>query len=259
MSGYNPRERAQVTASPRTALPGPLRAADASVLDNAAWHSLRGAHAALAEGTSVARRYPPAVADLHASPDDTPMSWRAMAAIATGDLTVFRTIGINPPATWREVASGVVLQLVLDESARAPASPSSALGNDGTAHLRGLDHSDVPAMLRLAAQTQPGPFHPRTIELGGYVGVFHGYHLVAMAGQRLRPPGWCEVSAVCTHPDVRRRGYGSLLTCVVAGEIAARGERPFLHVFARNAAAVAVYERLGFVTRTTVPFSLLRP
>lgn len=259
MNGVDQLQQAQATAPERTPRPEPLRTSDSSVLDNAVWHSLQGAHAILAEGNGLARRYPPNVADLHASPDDTPGSWRAMAEIATGDIAVFRAIGINPPSTWREMASGVVLQMVLDESVRAPASPSPTPGTDATTHLRGLDRSDVPAMLRLAAQTQPGPFHPRTIELGGYVGLFDSRHLVAMAGQRLRPPGWCEISAVCTRPDARRRGYGSLLTRYVAGRIAARGERPFLHVVADNAAAVAAYERLGFVTRITVPFSVLRP
>jgi GNAT superfamily N-acetyltransferase len=259
VTGICQREQAQATASERPPLPEPLSGSAAGVLDNAAWHSLRGAHAVFAEGNGVALRYPREVADFHASPDDTPMSWRAVADMATGDVTVFRAIGINPPSTWAEVASGVVLQMVLDESVSAPASPSPAPGNDGTAHLRRLGRGDVPAMMRLAEQTQPGPFHARTIELGGYVGVFHGRQLVAMAGQRLRPPGWCEVSAVCTRPDARRRGYGSLLTRYVAGRIAARGERPFLHVFAGNTAAVAAYEHLGFATRTTVPFSVLRP
>ena len=96
--------------------------------------------------------------------------------------------------------------------------------------MRPLGDDDVDAMVALVALTEPGPFRPRTIELGGYVGIFHGTQLVAMAGQRLRPPGFREVSAVCTHPDARRRGYASIVTAEVSRGVLARGETPFLHV-----------------------------
>ena len=69
----------------------------------------------------------------------------------------------------------------------------------------------------------------RTIELGGYIGLFDGDRLVAMAGQRLAPPGFREVSAVCTHPDFRGRGLAAGLTTLVARAILERGEQPFLH------------------------------
>ena len=113
-------------------------------------------------------------------------------------------------------------------------------------------------MIALVALTEPGPFRPRTIELGGYIGIFHDDELVAMAGQRLRPPGYCEVSAVCTHPDARRRGYASIVTTRVATAIAERGETPFLHVASDNVTAKAVYEQIGFTVRRTVRFAALR-
>jgi predicted GNAT family acetyltransferase len=124
--------------------------------------------------------------------------------------------------------------------------------------MRDLELTDVDAMVELVALTEPGPFRPRTIELGGYVGIFHDAALVAMAGQRFRPPGFCEVSAVCTHPDVRRRGYASIVSAAVATAIAARGETPFLHVASTNLTAVAVYEQLGFVTRRMVNLGVYR-
>ena len=50
-----------------------------------------------------------------------------------------------------------------------------------------------------------------------------------MAGERLRPPGWTEISAVCTDPAWRGHGLASRLTRAVAACIVARGETPFLH------------------------------
>ena len=96
-------------------------------------------------------------------------------------------------------------------------------------------------------------------ELGGYFGIFHDRQLVAMAGQRFRPPGCCEISAVCTHPDARRRRYASIVTARVAEGIAERGETPFLHVAATNVAARPVYEQLGFTLRAEATFRALKP
>jgi predicted GNAT family acetyltransferase len=62
--------------------------------------------------------------------------------------------------------------------------------------------------------------------------------------------GSTEISAVCTHPDVQRRGLGAALTHHVASQILRRGEQPFLHVAESNEGAWRIYERLGFsVTR----------
>jgi predicted GNAT family acetyltransferase len=118
-----------------------------------------------------------------------------------------------------------------------------------------LGRADVPDMLRLAELTRPGPFWPRTIELGSYLGVRQGGVLVAMAGERLRPPGWTEISAVCTAPDARGRGHASALVRTAMRRITDRGEGPFLHVAADNAGAIGLYRRLGFAIRRRVRFS----
>ena len=78
-------------------------------------------------------------------------------------------------------------------------------------------------MLDLIARTEPGPFRPRTIEMGSYYGHFEGTDLVSMAGERLGFDGYTEISAVCTHPDVQGRGFGSALTHHVASEILGAG------------------------------------
>ncbi|MEU6038672.1 GNAT family N-acetyltransferase [Actinomadura sp. NPDC047616] len=117
-----------------------------------------------------------------------------------------------------------------------------------------LGAGDVPEMLELTARTRPGPFWPRTRELGTYLGVRENGTLVAMAGERLRPPGWAEISAVCTAPEARGRGHAARLVRALVARITSRNERPFLHVAAANTDAIALYERLGFVVRKRVTF-----
>ena len=113
-------------------------------------------------------------------------------------------------------------------------------------------------MIALVELARPGPFSPRTYELGGYVGVRRGDQLVAMAGRRFRPEGWGEIGAVATHPDHRRQGLGELLVRIVAAGIAARGETPFLHTSADNATALRLYAAMGFTVRRRVRFVAVR-
>jgi hypothetical protein len=44
---------------------------------------------------------------------------------------------------------------------------------------------------------------------------------------------------------------------VVAAAILARGETPFLHSYAHNKGAIALYESLGFTLRTEVAMTVL--
>ena len=111
---------------------------------------------------------------------------------------------------------------------------------------RPLTASDVDAMVDLVARTEPGPFRPRTIELGGYEGIFHDGTLVAMAGRRFHLPGYVEVSAVCTDPSARRRGYGAIVTALVADQIAAEGNTAMLHVAQTNDSARRVVRAARF-------------
>jgi predicted GNAT family acetyltransferase len=113
-------------------------------------------------------------------------------------------------------------------------------------------------MLALVERTKPGPFLPRTIELGTYLGIRRAGALVAMAGERLHPPGWTEISAVCTDPGHRGQGLGTRLVHAVAAGIRARDETPFLHAAATNTSAIRLYESLGFRLRKEVTFLAAR-
>ena len=113
-------------------------------------------------------------------------------------------------------------------------------------------------MLELATLTRPGPFLPRTHELGSFVGIRSSGKLVAMAGERLKVPGFTEISGVCTDPDFRGRGYAGILSRIVATRISERGETPFLHAWASNAAAIRLYEELGFRHRQMMSVTVLK-
>ena len=125
------------------------------------------------------------------------------------------------------------------------------------APFRRLGGKDVPAMIELAKLTEPGPFREHTIELGTYYGIFEGDRLVSMAGQRMRVPGFIEVSAVCTHPDVRGRGYAGVLMQRVMGDIISEGRTPFLHALAGNP-AIRLYEKLGFLERRRFHLAVIK-
>jgi len=112
-------------------------------------------------------------------------------------------------------------------------------------------------MLALATLTKPGPFFARTHQLGDFIGVKKNGALVAMAGERMKPPGFTEVSGVCTHPDHRGHGYAAGLSRIVASRILERGETPFLHAFATNTGAISVYRALGFALRRDITLTVL--
>jgi ribosomal protein S18 acetylase RimI-like enzyme len=222
---------------------------DATLLDNAVWHSLAATHEEFAERHGQAARYDPDVSIFGGLGDDTHAGWRDLASVvgSSGIAVLFRAEMPQLPAGWTRLDGGRGHQMVLRELTPV----------DAPSGVRPLGPGDVGEMLALVELTKPGPFSARTLDLGGYVGVFDGDRLVAMAGQRLAPPGFREVSAVCTHPDFRGRGLAAGLSALVARAILERGEQPFLHHASDNDAARRVYEALGFVFRRQVVFAAL--
>jgi predicted GNAT family acetyltransferase len=115
---------------------------------------------------------------------------------------------------------------------------------------RPLGEADAAEMLELALLTRPGPFRKRTHTLGRFIGVRDRGRLIAMAGERLKMDGFVEISAVCTHPDYRGRGLGGALLQAVGDRILSEGDTPFLHTYAHNTGAIALYRKLGFEVRS---------
>jgi len=122
-----------------------------------------------------------------------------------------------------------------------------------------LGERDVSAMRDLVGLTKPGPFGPRTHELGRFLGVWDDGQLVAMAGERMKMPGYTEITVVCTHPSRRGQGLGKDMVNSISRKIRARGDIPFLHVFSNNAPAIALYRRLGFTLRRQLQLTIMRP
>ena len=219
---------------------------DETVLDDPVGESLRGHHAHLARRLGRAAGYPPEVSTFSAlAADPGPQDWSDLARLlGSGAFADLFSNPAVPPPEWEPVFVLEGRQMVWGGGA-AP---------DPDAEVAELGADDVPEMLDLVARTQPGPFWSRTRELGTYLGVRENGKLVAMAGERLRPPAWTEISAVCTAPEARGRGYAARLVTALAARVLARGERPFLHVAEANTGAIALYERLGFRFRKPVTF-----
>ncbi|MGV9709933.1 GNAT family N-acetyltransferase [Gordonia sp. NPDC003424] len=222
---------------------------DDSPLDNPAFAALTGPHEHFVERRGNAVRYRPDVCPMAALRDDpSDDDWADAAALAGPGSTFFLpVVDVAPPAAWSVVMQMPGVQMVDDGIAAA---------SDVEAVRLTLD--DVPDMLDLVRRTDPGPFRPRTIELGTYLGVRRGGALIAMAGERLHVPGWTEISAVCTDPDHRGQGLARRLILAVAQGIRDRGETPFLHAAATNTGAIRLYETMGFAHRKSVMFQVFR-
>jgi ribosomal protein S18 acetylase RimI-like enzyme len=221
-------------------------------LDEPAWSALTGPHAGLAIRSGRAARYPAEVSPFAAvaALDDDALRELAgivgagefVALVAPGDAS------FDPP--WQRVQQLELIQMVCDKPVAPPRLEPAPLST-----------ADVADMLALVEQTRPGPFGPRTIEMGRYVGFRENGRLLAMGGERMRPPGHTEVSGICTSPEARGRGLAEAAVRAVVCEVQARGELPFLHVMVGSpseATAVALYSRVGFRPRRHAHLAILR-
>lgn len=218
-------------------------------LDRPVWSALTGRQALLALGDARALRFDPDFAQFAAAADDRPESLGALGAlnISPNGLGLIEVgePAIPPGSVVRSQAEGV--QMI--------AGRLTPGGREGPCET--LGEQDAGAMLALATLTVPGPFFGKTHRLGDFIGVKIDGRLVAMAGERMKPEGFTEVSGVCTHPDFRGRGYAGMLMRVATQRILDRREQAFLHAYAANTAAIALYETLGFRIRTAVTYTVL--
>ncbi|WP_114937218.1 GNAT family N-acetyltransferase [Mucilaginibacter endophyticus] len=221
------------------------------VLDNPAWKALNTGNRSLAGGNDIAKYFPKEISPFVGIPE-----------VSVGNFnTLYNTIPFESyfifiaphdiviPEQWTIVNYLKCLQMVFEGEIPAGFSDDDLLP---------LTEQHVPQMIELTQLTNPGPFIERTIEFGHYRGIFDGDKLVAMAGQRLNPTPYAEISAVCTHPDYLGRGYAGKLLLNQAKRIKAASEIPFLHVKSENERAIKVYEKLGFVTRKEMSFYVLK-
>ncbi|WP_343714696.1 GNAT family N-acetyltransferase [Inquilinus sp.] len=221
-----------------------------ALLDDPVRAALTTANRALAQGGPPAWRFLPEVAPFAAIADRTDRAFAALAALIPPDgrVALVTADPVAPPAALTVALRSPIAQMVLDRP--APEEPP------GPGHVV-LGAADVPEMIDLTGRTRPGPFGPRTIEFGHYIGLRIDGALMAMAGERMRFDRFVEISAVCVDPAHRGKGFAALLMIRLARRIQARGLTPFLHVFADNASAIALYGKLGFARRRTLHLTVL--
>jgi len=219
-------------------------------LDHPIWSALSTRQQALAEGRGQARRFPPAIAPFADMADMSAESFAALGALMSRPeiAVLFTPHAVTAPPEFK-----ILLAETGEQMIGTPAE-SAIPGVEAVV----LGAADVPAMLELTALTKPGPFSTRTHELGCFLGVRINGQLVAMAGERMKPANYTEITAVCVHPDHRGRGYAQMLLGAVARQIAARGETPFLHVFTSNTSAIALYRRQGMEIRRRFHITVLQ-
>lgn len=220
------------------------------VLDNPIWHALTGPHRRHAVGRGAARHYRRDMAPFSAivEPSDAAYANLAVDLPQGTEARLFRTHEESLPRGWQQLDCFPMLQMV---ACRPPQRVSKA----GAL----LSDADSQAMAELVETAKPGPFGSRTPRLGRYLGVWDGDRLLAMAGERMRLPGYVELSAICVHPEARGRGYAAELTSRLMRMAFDGGEVPFLHVRPDNVGAVALYRRLGFETRRELVVTWRRP
>ena len=211
-------------------------------LDRPIWSALCGRQASFAVVEGPARRFTPDVGVFAAVEDASTSSFQSLASLIRALGTVVLMEAAAPPPIRGVVvaAQAPCVQMIMERPIDAPATDLP---------IQVLSDADAPQMLELALLTRPGPFAARTHRLGAFVGIKAEGRLVAMAGERLQPAGFTEVSGVCTHPDYRGRGYAAALMQQVAAGVRARGETPFLHAYSSNTGAIALYRSLGFALR----------
>ncbi|MBZ9844743.1 GNAT family N-acetyltransferase [Mesorhizobium sp. CA5] len=220
------------------------------VLDRPIWSALATRHQTFAEGGDLARRYRPSIVPFAATAANDADSLRALAGLLPpGETAILvQADEIALPPEISAISAAPLVQMI----AEAPMPTAS----DG--RIRQLTKDDAAEMLALASLTKPGPFTLEALSLGDFWGIRIDGRLAAMAGERMKQPGYSELSGVCTHPDFRGGGLARLLSVFVAGRIAARGEVPYLHAYDSNAAAIRLYESIGFRLRSKMNMAMVQ-
>lgn len=226
-------------------------------LENVIWHALTTRHAQFAEGTGGSRRFIPQIGPLGAFTEPTAAGYESVAELigVGGTIGLFLDEPYESRPGWTFIVGAPLLQMIHENGAECS---SSSKASKSRKEIIQLGDKDSAEMIELTALTKPGPFSTRTHELGLYLGIRDGGKLVAMSGERLKVPGFTELSAVCTHPDHTGKGYARILMTAVMQHIQSRGETPFLHVRGDNARAIEIYEQLGFRIRKRGHFAVLR-
>jgi ribosomal protein S18 acetylase RimI-like enzyme len=220
------------------------------VLDNPAFNALNTGNKSLAKGNSHIKYLNKEVSPFIGFDDNTDLNFHKLYDLIDHDLPVAFVSPAEREAfgPWQAIYYVMCLQMVYN----------GAINAVDESNIIELTADHIPRMLALTKLTNPGPFSERTLEFGHYRGIFDGHELVAMAGQRMNPLPYAEISAVCTHPDYTGQGYAKLLVQQQINRISNEGNIPFLHVRCDNPRAIQIYKNMGFETRAEMHFYILK-
>jgi len=221
------------------------------VLDNPAWNAHISGNNQLSNGNEFVKYFDENIAPFVGLKENSTDNFQILYELIPQDRVIvfISPVEIQIPAEWKNLRYMKILQMVYDQ----PELPAAVEIESVL-----LEEKHIPEMLALTKLTNPGPFFERTIDFGHYYGIFEDGKLVAMAGQRMNPSPYAEISAVCTHPDYLGKGYARQLLVHHIHRIKAASEIPFLHVRCDNERAVKVYEHTGFSTRKEMHFYVLQ-
>ena len=208
------------------------------LLDNITWFTLTGHQSRYASGANNARRYAAGFSPIVGFADPLHPDFASLAACCKpGEQPYCPDWAGDAPAGWCIHDEKSLFRMVWDEDIPDTDEFPDAIR---------LGPQHATQALELAQLTNPGPFGPRTIELGEYFGWFEDGRLAAMAGERMHAEKLREVSGICTHPGFRGRGLAQRLTLKLIRREMQRGETPFLHVMGDNPGARRLYQKMGF-------------
>ena len=220
------------------------------ILDRPVWSALDTRHRIFANGDKLARRYPASIVPFAASGADDAESLQALGRLVPAGESVFmlQADPIVLPSELTATVTAFGVQMVAE-------APLPAVSDE---RVQQLTLDDAAEMLALASLTKPGPFTLKALSIGDFWGVKINGRLAAMAGERMKQPGYSELSGVCSRPDFRGGGLGRLLSVFVSNRIMARGEVPYLHAYADNANAIRLYESIGFQLRSKMNVAVVQ-
>ena len=223
-------------------------------LSRPVWSMLSGQQADLALECGCALRIDPRYGPFAAARDRSDAAQADLTEIVRSsphDIWLVEPEQWPAPSGTKIVRTASLVQMVAEEEGTSSAPEP---------HILPLIDADVPEMTEIALATEPGPWGELTHKYGQFFGIRDGDRLAAMAGERMRPaPGYAEVSGVCTWPEYRGQGMARRLIAHVMHAQRARGETPFLHSYAGNAAAIGLYESLGFRMVGNMVVTVLAP
>ena len=213
-------------------------------LDNPAWHSLNETHEQFAIGNRQIKFYKPEICPFGGinSTDANLISFLQTYP----QLRSFFIIGEKPQTSADLTIENELVCLQMTCSVPIKIECTETIIKLGARHK-----NELTALVNLV---QPGYFEDGTSLMGDYFGIFKNDRLVAVTGERMKMFGYTEISAVVTHPDFTGKGFAKQLVAFTANKNFDQGVTPYLHVAETNTNAVALYEKLDFITRRKISF-----